>query len=62
MERRFAWLAACAAALFSSACAAQTALPGRLEAEAFASMSGVATEATADMPWRPGRGLDRCLG
>ncbi|UUZ56361.1 hypothetical protein LP419_14820 [Massilia sp. H-1] len=43
MERRFAWLAACAAALFSSACAAQTALPGRLEAEAFASMSGVAT-------------------
>lgn len=48
MERRLHWLAACAAALLSGACAAQTALPGRVEAEAFAAMSGVATEASQD--------------
>ncbi|WP_167399926.1 carbohydrate-binding protein [Massilia violaceinigra] len=39
---------AVAGALFSAACAAQTALPGKLEAESFASMQGVATEATSD--------------
>ncbi|MFB9245549.1 carbohydrate-binding protein [Massilia antarctica] len=38
-----------AAALFSTACAAQTALPGKLEAESYASMQGVATEATSDV-------------
>ena len=48
MQRRLHWLAACAAALLTGACAAQTALPGRVEAEAFASMSGVATEASLD--------------
>ncbi|MDM5178064.1 carbohydrate-binding protein [Massilia sp. DJPM01] len=37
-----------AGALFSAACAAQTALPGKLEAESYASMQGVATEATSD--------------
>jgi len=48
MKRRTLWLAACAAALLGSTCAAQTALPGRVEAEAFSSMAGIATEASAD--------------
>ncbi|HEY0063038.1 MAG TPA: carbohydrate-binding protein [Telluria sp.] len=54
MERRFDWLLGCAAAVLSTACAAQSALPGRLEAESFASMAGVATEASSDS----GGGLD----
>lgn len=42
------WMCALAASLLSIACAAQTALPGKLEAESYASMLGVATETTAD--------------
>ncbi|SHH71374.1 carbohydrate-binding protein [Massilia sp. CF038] len=54
MKRRLDWLLGCAAAVLSTACAAQSALPGRLEAESFASMAGVATEASSDT----GGGLD----
>ncbi|MEO7939345.1 MAG: carbohydrate-binding protein [Burkholderiaceae bacterium] len=35
-------------ALAGAACAAQTALPGQIEAEAYSAMSGVQTEATSD--------------
>ncbi len=42
------WMCAFAGSVLSVACAAQTALPGKLEAESYASMQGVATEATAD--------------
>ena len=45
---------ALAGLLFSSLCAAQTALPGRLQAESYTSMSGIATETTQDV----GGGLD----
>ncbi|WP_229505108.1 carbohydrate-binding protein [Massilia mucilaginosa] len=41
-------MCALAGSVLSVACAAQTALPGKLEAESYASMQGVATEATAD--------------
>ena len=54
MARFIEAVLACAAAIASSTSAAQTSLPGRVEAEAFASMQGVATEATADA----GGGLD----
>lgn len=48
MERRFQGLLALAATAFCTVCAAQTALPGRLEAESYSSMAGVALEATSD--------------
>jgi len=48
MERRFQGLLALAATAFCTACAAQTALPGRLEAESYSSMAGVALEPTSD--------------
>jgi endoglucanase len=48
MERAIQGLLALAATVFCSTCAAQTALPGRLEAESYTSMLGVALETTAD--------------
>ena len=42
------WLLGLAATLLCTVCAAQSALPGKIEAEAYASMSGVTLEPTTD--------------